>query len=253
VPPGALIAGPCTGHAGYQDLQSSNRRYSTGGGGGGYATNGAPGGFIDLVGTPVGTGLGGTAFENADLVPLRGGCSGGDAYSGALVGAGGGAIQLVSGTAIEIASGVTINANGQGGDASQEASGGGGSGGAILIEAPIVRISDGARLLANGAGGRAGDFGAASPASMSDQQQPDATCAVPAPECGYGGAGAAGAALPRPGEFLTYITTPGVWVVAGGGGGSVGFVRINTKDGTYTNTSNVVESPTPSTAIVGTR
>ena len=86
--PGAITTTPsgpfhCTGGDGYPDSAGL-----TGGGGGGHATPGASGGEGNIASG----GLAGTAYDNPDLQPLRGGCRGGGAAIDALgPGTGGGA------------------------------------------------------------------------------------------------------------------------------------------------------------------
>lgn len=250
---GSLISGPCVGAAGAYVLEPNNRTYVTGSGGGGYRTPGAAGGFIDPLGTPPGAGLPGEAFANDDLVPLRGGCAGGIAFSNGGGGGGGGALQVVSGTLIEVNG--SINANGIVGSPGeqQDGTGGGGSGGAVLLEAPRITLGSAVRLLANGGGGVSGDFNTQATASLDDQQGMDSACATPTPICGFGGAGAAAALPPHSGQTLAYSNATNVFEVTGGGGGSVGYIRLNTIDGTYTKASDVVESPATITGTIGTR
>ena len=184
-----------------------------GGGGGSYCGSGGSGGLngSEEPGNPPGP-----RYGNPRIVPLAGGSSGGNGgiwYAGG----GGGAIQLVAGRAIEIVSSGVIHVGGGGGE---QEGGGGGSGGAILLEAPSVVVA-GVLAANGGGGGSASKFG--QDAAPDDQRAPGGEATFL--NTGEGGAGAAGLELggadgkPNPtfanGDF------------SGGGGGGVGYLRIN--------------------------
>jgi hypothetical protein len=198
-----------------------------GGGGGGFGTIGGDGGAIG--GGHGGTG--GAISGNETLIPLRGGCDGGNiAQRGTRHSFGGGALQLTSLTSIEVRG--IVNA-----DASLPAAGvgaGGGTGGAILLEGPSVILDANASLLARGAGGTAGD-GTDGVPQQDALSVPGGICKTDTDQvtCSAGGAGASPTvAAPNAAEFdgVTGIAN----VSTGGGGGGLGRIRINTADGTFT-------------------
>jgi hypothetical protein len=241
--PGAVTTSTCAGMPGYFTRYDSKDLYP-GSGGAGYATAGGNGGSSDLPFLPS---QGGQPFANEDLVPLRGGC---DAVDG---GRGGGAIQLVARREVVLLEGAVINANGRGGDTLLGGISwvtGGGSGGAILIEAPSVTLEAGSALVANGGGG--GSAGAAgSPGLVSAEPGPVAPCTS---SCAPGGAGGTrsqpaqpGGSTGRPGN------QPGPIVIDGAGGGSVGYIRVNTASGAYRRATDAIESPAPTTGRLATR
>jgi hypothetical protein len=241
--PGSIDSGPCTGVDGYLTRYDGKDLY-VGGGGAGYATPGGNGGSSDLPSLPS---PGGQPFDNADLIPLRGGC---DAIAG---GRGGGALQLVAGRRVVLRDGAVVNANGGGGRTATQGftwMTGGGSGGAILIEAPTVSIEASSALVANGGGG--GSAGAAGAAGqVSAEPAPVAPCTG---FCAPGGAGGtrsqaaqAGGSAGRPANL------PGDNVFDGAGGGSAGYIRINTANGTYQRATDAIESPAPTTGRLATQ
>jgi hypothetical protein len=203
-----------------------------GGGGGGFAQPGGVGGAVLLVANG---GAGGANSGTAPLIPLRGGCSGGKNPFGGL-GVGGGAIQITSGTRIVVAG--AIGANGLGGAVST----GGGSGGGILLEAPAVSLTGGA--YANGGGGGCGSFsgsvGANGDLSTTPALGDICTNGV------HGGSGGAGTTAPTNGGTKT--NTAGTTDYAGGGGGAVGRIRINTLDMTITGSG--AQSPSASLGTI---
>ncbi|HEX7841952.1 MAG TPA: hypothetical protein VF469_30990 [Kofleriaceae bacterium] len=211
-----------------------------GAGGGGFGAAGGRGGTAtNDNGTSAG-GAGGTSTGNANLVPLRGGCDGGEL--GTIAGTGGGAMQLVSRTKITV-SGV-VAANGS-------SFIGGGSGGGILLEAPIVEASG--SVVANGGGGASGCL---LPMPGEDGRL-DAAPATGGLACGNnnglagvnGGAGNSGAGngagSSRTGEGAVVV------VFAGHGGGGVGRIRVNTTPGGFHRAG--LFSPNPSTGALATR
>lgn len=188
-------------------------------GGGGF---GSPGGAGGSARTPKGYatgGFGGGVTGNAELVPLRGGCSGGnDQGPDNFDAGGGGAIQLVSRTLIAI--GGIVAANGGFGY------GGGGSGGGVLLEAPVVDISG--RVVTNGAGGMGEAVGQdgrldSTPANGGD---PLATPHV----AGRGGNGAAGTSGAMTGDSVDTGAVD-TFATGGSGGGGFGRIRVNTASG----------------------
>lgn len=223
--PGARLTGVCFG-ADSMQLDASNVC-----GAGGTATPGAGGGGNHDMGGNGGAnnpngGNGLTGFS-----PLAGGCAGGTQRKpdGANVfargGGGGGAVQLVSLTSVVLTGAGLIDVGGGGGGSTA----GGGSGGIVIIEAPLVSFSGpGSGIAANGgAGGGCGMTG------------PDAgstTAAAIAPTCSqyFGGSGGTGTKSPGDGCFQEACGASDCPEAPyGGGGGSVGRMRIATKDGAF--------------------
>jgi hypothetical protein len=233
----------CDSGAAQDGADGSPSKGSAGGGGGGFGSAGGRGasGNDSAEWTPAGA-----AEGNAELVPLRGGCSGGSSgeapnkTSTGDGGGGGGAVQIsVLGT-LDISG--EILATGGGGAAGEDGgggSGGGGSGGAILLEAGAFEIDTSAVISANGGGGGAGQpYPLDSDSSTGGEDgHAAAVVAIGGSAVGIGGDGGAGAwrdaeatdgALPASGEYSigsgTKIT---VWGGGGGGGGGAGRIRVN--------------------------
>ena len=212
-------------------------------GGGGFGTPGGPGGSARNAVGVVPRSAGGTISGNATLVPLRGGCSGGDAVTGG----GGGAIQLVSRSRIVV--GGRLAANGS-------VTFGAGSGGGILLEAPAVEI--GGRVVANGAaGGNRGDFGCGLGADGGFDGTPaagGAGCPLFGGRLGAGGNGAALYVEATAGEDVDISQAPvnsDAIAQGGNGGGGAGRIRFNTAPGGQ-RTAGLV-SPNATTGTLATR
>lgn len=239
-PSGTCIGGDaelCTGQ-----LQSP---VCGGGGGGGFGTPGGDGGdATGSGGMDSAGGTGETSNGTAVLVPLRGGCAGGESNIAQAPGAGGGAVQLVSRTraVVEASAGQSfLNASGGGGDGTH----GGGSGGAIMVEAPKVIVASGTGIVANGAGGGgANDPGDAGRLAVS--AAPGGDCVNPYSDGGNGASRAETAA-----EDGTSITTSAT-AIAGAGGGGVGRIRVNVPAAIDFSAQGVV-SPMPSIGVLATR
>ena len=230
---GSALAG-CARSPGTLRYPSANQAISTGGGGGGNATVGAPGGYVAGNSPGGGDPMSGTSI----LVPLRGGCSGGIAVdqSGGAFPSGGGAMQLSSRTRIDIDA--TVNLDGDYGIAEYDGMsafsiGGGGGGGSFLIEAPSVALGTSAQLLLRGGHGARG-------------------CTTPGPDCGDGGNGATGTTPAQVGTTIATVSNA-MSVQAGGGGGGLGRLRVNTADGHYTKASSAVEEAAVTSGTVQTR
>jgi hypothetical protein len=210
-----------------------------GGGGGGYGGGGGGGGYLSGAYS-----IGGGGWGTVDLALLRGGGGGGGAGAGngGSGGGGGGALQIVSNLTIAFGPVGGINVGGCGGHhvTTTDPGGGGGAGGAILLEAPTIVVGN---LAANGGGGGGGDIGGTdgTAGKLGTDQAPGGTAAT-----GLGGAGGAGGA----GNNLSggnAVTGPAC-SHCGGGGGSVGRIRMNTRDGAgITNGPAASTSPTAST------
>ena len=267
---GAMGAGGAPGNGHYERPRAGNSGgYPTyiwcinGAGGGGFGTAGGNGGTQDQGMTAVGSG--GIANGQAALVPLRGGCPG-YAATASYVGAGGGALQLVSNKAVKLvdtgASKGILHVGGGGARAGtlgkpatddptpMYGPAGGGSGGGILIEAPVLVLEDGTALLAAGGGG--GGYGAC--ANAPNGMNAPASATTPT-----GGACPAGTSPATSGGNGAISATGGVGTdttvggSGGGGGGGLGRIRVNTADGQYTSGTGAVVTGAATTGTVGTR
>jgi hypothetical protein len=198
-------------------------------------------------------GAAGTA-ANRTLVPLAGGCAGGlITFAGAKGGTGGGAVQIVSRTLIKVTGNGVINAGGggaPGATGNDVGGGGGGSGGGVLLEAPSVTlIGSSAGIAVNGGGGSAncstgqGDDGKASIAVASGGKCTGATIT-------NGGDGATGTSAATAGkDFVTGADVNH----AGGGGGGLGRIQVDTASNGFTATNGAFTSGDFSTAPIGKR
>lgn len=234
---GAVSFAGCNG--GDRDILDKGTR--TGGGGGAHAGDGGDGGAVS--GTSLTAGSGGVAGGNPTLVPLRGGCPGGDSVS-SFGGAGGGALQVTSKTRIAIAATVAAD-----GDRAIAVSVGGGGGGGLLFEAPVIDVDGSSILLVRGGGGASGSAAAPVPA-LDGSAAPGGTCGG-ASACGNGGQGAAANTGATDGQGAVLTSGHGA---GGGGGGGVGFIRFNTKQGTTpTIDPAAILAGSVSTGAVGTK
>jgi len=233
----------CRGQRG--TIGEANGRFHAGGnGGGGYRTKGAPGGTVeDEVAQ---NGAGGSPFFNSLLVPLRGGCPGGGSTNG------GGAVQIVSRTRIDIAQDALINANGGGGveptpgPQFPDPGGGGGAGGAILLEAPEVTVAGG--LFSNGGGGSA-----ACGTGENGRESLDPALGKQCPGSDSGDGGSGGSALDGPTDGEPIAATSSFDNAGGSGGGAAGFIRINSRTGTFVPSPTALISPEPDVGTAATR
>jgi hypothetical protein len=228
----------------------------TGGGGGGFLTDGAEGGADDEADVSGGAGgvLASDECPDAWLDYLTGGSGGGAGgaeLSGGDGGGGGGAVQITSFTRIDIMGDPAsapdaldvvatsyipttgIFANGAGGKAGGSGGGGGGAGGAILLEAPVLEIRN-AYVTANGGGGGAGG-GASVPAADGENGHTDGNPAIGGAGDFPGGNGGTGALAPTPGAGGLF---------GGGGGGSAGIIHLHVAEPELVIESSIV-SPEP--------
>ncbi|MBK7072171.1 MAG: hypothetical protein IPH44_07695 [Myxococcales bacterium] len=237
--PGAQTSGACVGGAGSSG--GSGGTVSSGGGGAGNWGSGANGG--SSTGIPAGPA--GAAYGDLDLVPLLGGCTGGytsqssdqvgfaDSSSG---GAGGGVIQIVSRSSISMTSSGVINATGGGGQSGTTplgsfiGGGGGGSGGGVLLEAPTVSLAASSIVSTKGGGGASAGNGAAGHHGKDGDFNGPGGAAAPG-GTSTGAAGGAGGleTCPGAGAGCPVSGTFGGSADAGGGGGSIGIARFNTR------------------------
>jgi hypothetical protein len=238
-PGGNYSCGGGTGGNGMNAAGTCSSPYDTdpcrnsGGGGGGGSTGGGAGN-AGLSGTG---GIGGSSRANASLVPLYGGCPGGDSAGYACTtsgGGGGGAVQVSASGTLTIAAGASVSASGgAGGTSACSASfmdggaspfpgggGGGGSGGAVLLEAQTVTNS-GTITVSGGNGGDAeAGFGHGAGSTSASTAGGAGTLSAPNPMSYSGGAG-------------------------GGGGGGFGYSRTNGSrtGGTYSCSTTLVPAP----------
>jgi hypothetical protein len=211
----------------------------SGAGGGGFGSAGGAGGSASTPADSAGGGVGGKVTGTPTLIPLLGGCDSGstdNAHPDA-VGAGGGAIQLVSRTRISITGVVAANGS---------SVSGGGSGGGILIEAPSVEVTG--SVVANGGAGNSGCLiGILGESGHLDASPAlGGTCGDIAGSGGNGGAGA----VPATDGAGVHLSTSDP-ALAGHGGGGVGRIRINTAPGGFHRAG--LFSPNPSTGAIATR
>ncbi|MBL8940596.1 MAG: putative metal-binding motif-containing protein [Archangium sp.] len=248
--PGGNNGAACLGSRGGDGGITGNSARG-GGAGGSFGTVGFNGGRGD--GAQSLGGAAGVVSGNVELIPLRGGCQGGN--GGGLQGPGeggraGGAVQLSTAGPLTVRGRISsVGLGGLGGNADLEVAegpggGGGGSGGAILLEAPSVVVSG--RLTANGGGGGAGEAGSGVSTSGSPGNRFSTT---PAPGAtapgGGGGNGGQGSAAGGTGQAGSNggPTNGG----GGGGGGGMGRIRINAP--VCTGAPQTL-SPAPSSATV---
>lgn len=251
--PGASICAVGTGGASNQGIYSRTPANNSGGypmyiwtingsGGGGFGTAGGGGGTVASAYTD---GAAGPANGTNTLVPLRGGCAG-YATIDSSRGAGGGAIQLVANEEVHLVNAAgnlgIIDAGGGGGahgmplghvDTSDSTPiyppGGGGSGGGVLIETGKLILDGGTAITAGGGGG--GGYGACTPSPHGADATPSGTasggaCGANTRPASSGGAGATTGAGDVGGDCNETNTGE-----AGSGGGGLGRIRINTRDG----------------------
>jgi len=242
---GSTHVAACRGTSGYTShAQANGACYEVPPGGGGAAGPGAAGGRI-LDGSGTSTGLaGGPASGSDDLQPLVGGCSGGgfnnsDQGQSYVEGSyGGGAIQISSRKSITINGKLLADGDRGGEDQGQDCEDslfGAGGGGGILLEAPTITLGPNSQVSAAG-----GDGFGCNPAQS--------TCGLP----GKGGTGAAAATNGGDVNFTTALGSSAVYQ-AGGGGGSVGRIRINTPTGSYTQDATAVKNASLTTGSLKTR
>ncbi|MBS1151080.1 MAG: hypothetical protein H6Q89_2778 [Myxococcaceae bacterium] len=213
---------------------------SGGGGGGAFGAPSGPGGIGATLNSSGGAAA--VANGNPQLVPLRGGCSGGyggSSYLGgpAAGGYGGGAVQL------SVAGSLFINGyvaapglGGKGGDNDNNLNAGGGgagSGGAVLLEATALRLSSSALISALGGGGGEGDGDPNGGGEAGDDGQDGHVSntqlatggSTGSTRGGNGGAGGVGVTAAAGGDAGT--AGGGRNGGGGGGGASVGRIRFN--------------------------
>jgi hypothetical protein len=190
---------------------------TTGGGGGSYCGQGGQGNVaVGAAGTP---GPKAAATGTPEIVPLRGGASGG-AAGGAQGGAGGGGLQIVAGGTFTLSAGTYINVGGGGGGYGFT-SAGGGAGGSLLIEATTIKIAG--IIAANGGGGSGAGVGVSTGVDGTPNAMPAAGGMGATP----GGAGSGDTAIDGADAPAATVMGGG----ASGGGGGAGRIRLNSMSG----------------------
>jgi hypothetical protein len=131
---------------------------------------------------------------------------------------------------------------------------GAGAGGGILLEAPAVSLGDGSKLLVNG-GPAAAANGFSPPKSETRAPSIGGSCTTNGMyHCANGGNGAGADGPATNGEEVPYATSAANHTFQGaGGGGGLGYIRINTPTGNYTRASNTIESGVLSSGPLKTR
>ncbi len=234
---------------------------STGAGGGGNAIAGGSGGTDSLVpeSDTFGSGTGSGGAPMTGFSPLVGGCSGGNSTSSAGTltiaagGGGGGAVQLVSGATLELVGIVHVGGGGGSSTSPDATGGGGGAGGDLVIEAPTLMLGTAGGFAANGgAGGGCGVAGTdATPDGNASSGGDDGACSGSDYSLA-GGAGGTGALAPGDGGEDVRVP-PTTTDRFGGGGGSVGRVRVATRDGTFVKMSSSLQSAALTTEMLVTQ
>ena len=135
----------------------------------------------------------------------------------------------------------------------QESYYGGGAGGGILLEAPTVSLGEGSKLLVNG-GPAAAPNDYSPPTSETRAASIGGKCMSSGMyRCGNGGNGAGADGPATDGEEVAYFSTADYSFQGAGGGGGLGYIRINTPTGSYTKASNTIESGVLTTGMLKTR
>ena len=228
-----------------------------GGGGGGYGQPGAHGGAGGSNGPGPG-GNGGATFGAATLVPLLGGCSGGEGGENESLGlrtagTGGGAIQVSATGVLRVQAVVAApGGGGEGGESTHRCGGGGGgSGGGILLEALRLELGPDARVTANGGAGSEGSDPGVATYQFGENGRIDgpypARGGNTSAAVGSGGDGGTGGASPTPGR--DYPTSSGG---GGGGGGGAGRIRVTSVQGcVLSGSADLLFSPRPTSNLAG--
>lgn len=226
-----------------------------GGGGGGFGSMGRSGGVGVFSGL---AGEGGTTNGNDSLIPLRGGCSGGNGarpnpqLPTPLGGGGGGAVQLSVSDLLEVNGTISASGGGGAGGGIRSGGGGGGAGGAVLLEAGSLQVGNAAFVTANGGGG--GEGGSAQGPGVSDPGNDGAkrsamSASGGSGESNSGGDGGNGGALFQDAQIGASGQRCNNCQVnqgggGGGGGGGRGRIRLRAHaQCTIANTQSISPSP----------
>ncbi|MBL8912300.1 MAG: putative metal-binding motif-containing protein [Archangium sp.] len=201
-----------------------------GGAGGSFGSQGGTGGN-NAAGA--GGGTPGATNGQTTLIPLRGGCNGGNGVTAAnalsTTGArGGGAVQFTVSGSLQLSN--FISAPGQGGvgaTINDSGGSGAGSGGGILLEANQVTTISGAVLATNGGGGGEGSLG-----QDGNNGGPGANASGNGGAGGANGSGSGGNGGTGHGAATSPVGNGNNGAAAsnaggGGGGGGMGRIRIN--------------------------
>jgi Lectin C-type domain/Domain of unknown function (DUF2341) len=234
---------------------STSNAGNSGGAGGAFAGSGGSGGAGNNGAATV---AGSAAEGNASLVPLRGGCKGGNggvASGTATGGDSGGAVQISATGTVTVASGGAITAAGEPGligSTAEDGGGGGGSGGAVLLQGSSTPVISGSVSVVGGggAGGQSTAGTGATSGSGSTRGNgadagtftgPDASCVAGA--CtgshsdggngGNGGSNASGGSTPVNCGAAGCVSNGTTGGGGGGGGGSSGRTSYTSTALTY--------------------
>jgi hypothetical protein len=217
-----------------------------GGGGAGFGVAGSGDGSSGPGGLGQGT------SGNQALIPLRGGCQGGQGGPSTPAGAGGGALQVSATGSITISAAVSApGQGGAGGPTQLRGGGGGGSGGGLLLEGTQIALTSGGRLAANGGGGGEGSdsYLSGHPGSAGGTTTFAAAGGSNGTVCGGNGG---------QGDALGFSSQPGFRApgglgchnIGGEGGAGAGMGRIRLNAVTSCTISPGVVSPSPTVASV---
>lgn len=224
---GANLDVNCTLGRGQVGSSQVDENGNTGGSGGGGGALGSTAGVGAIVESSQGTAtVAGQAALDLDLVPLRGGCAGGNGGDGlgGLGGYSGGAMQLIAGGTVRIDGRLTASGGGGAGGNVHGGGGGGGSGGGLLVQA--TRFVIGGVVSVNGGGG--GEGSRAFDASQGQDGSEDSVqIAIGGSGQSAGGDGGDGATLNQGAQggkqgALSAANAAG----GGGGGGGAGVIRF---------------------------
>lgn len=225
--PGAGPAMTCGQRTGFDGLYVSGCTGS-GGGGAGYRTAGARGGYCGNNAATVVDG--GSAVDGGDT-PLLVGCAGGKggaqtASDRAPGGVGGGAVQISVAGVLRLNAAISSSGSGglgavsSGGSPDELGGGGGGSGGTVLLQAGRLWLLPSAILTANGGGGGGGSQGGSAGAGGDGPTNSDANAAGGSKDSGGGDGGGGASASNEPGAGV------GAGKGGGGGGGATGKIFL---------------------------
>lgn len=193
-----------------------------GGAGGSHSGHGGDGGTCAANASP---GKGQNAITDDTLVPLFGGCEGGQGDTAATAaggagGEGGGAIQISARLDFRMTGSIVAPGIRGGAGTLASGGGGGGAGGSILLESPRITV---ATLCADGGGGGSGG----SPTGPGQEGKDGCNSGQGGASVGNSGAGGNGGDTSRDGANGSAGGTQG----GGGGGGASGRVVIRAHEG----------------------
>lgn len=215
----------------------------SGGGGGGFCTNGGAGGNGVQSSVTATGGTGGSVSVPSDIASrtLRGGAPGGNGNTGR-GGGGGGAVQLSARGRLTVSGFVVATGGaGEGGPAGRSG-GGGGSGGMILVEGTELVLNPGSLVVRGGGGGGAGcSQTGASAEGTHGENGISGTAGGTGGECSSENEGGDGGSASSATAAAAGAGAPNV--NGGGGGGGAGCVSIRRIDASTFDTAIVPNIP----------